>query len=93
MLLQTGQASLPLAHCQMQAKENWCWRKAYRLPFDVSQADGALGVCCCLQWYCLWRLACGASPCSRAALPHGFLSAQHHILARETSKVLVLVWH
>ena len=60
--------------------------------FDVSQADGALGVCCGFRRPCLGRLAHAAVPCSRAALPHGFLAARRHVLPRETCKVLELVW-
>ena len=44
--------------------------------FDVSQADGALGVRCCLRRPCLGRLAHAAGPCSRAALHHGFLGVR-----------------
>lgn len=61
-------------------------------PLHGSQADGALGVVCCLRQSCLGGLAQAAITCSRAALPCVFFGSGCHVLPRDMCKVLEVFW-
>lgn len=57
--------------------------------FDISQADRALGVYCCLCWPYLRWLAQAVILCSSTTLSH---DTQCFALTRETCELLELVW-